>query len=119
MSWDAYFDGGAWNYTHNTNRMIAAAYEAATGETTEQCGGSLGAIIGPAWWNRLNGMTGRDGAAYLGQIISGLESDPDRFRAMNPANGWGDYDRLLDVLREMKRTGEAACCDVRRWDVSG
>ena len=26
------------NYTHNTNGMIAAAYEAVTGSSTEQCG---------------------------------------------------------------------------------
>lgn len=119
MSWDAEFDGQPFNYTHNTNGMIAAAYEVVTGEPTKQCGGPLGAAIGPGWWKRLNGMTGRQGAAYLGQIIAGLEADPDRFRAMNPENGWGDYDRLLVVLRKMRAAGEGACCDVRRWHAAG
>ncbi len=96
------YEAESWSYTHNTNNMIAAAYEAASGEQTEQAGGSLGPVIGAAWWDRLDGVSGEDGAAYLGQIITGLEADPDRYRAMNPENGWGDYDRLLKVLREMR-----------------
>jgi hypothetical protein len=122
MSWDATLEvtdttacphcGGAvstatydvedWNYTHNTNGMIAAAYEAVSGEQTEECDGPLGPVIGAAWWRRLDGASGGDGAAYLGQIIKGLEADPERFRAMNPENGWGDYDRLLKVLHDMR-----------------
>jgi hypothetical protein len=122
MSWDAdlYDDRGhlegSFNYTHNTNGMIAAAYEAASGEDTEQCRGSLGPLIGPAWWDRLDGASGPDGAAYLAAIIKGLEADPARFRAMNPANGWGDYDRLLAVLREMR---DRVPDWPTRWEVSG
>ncbi len=119
MSWDAYFDGRDWNYTHNTNGMIAAAYEAVSGEETEQCDGPLGPVIGAAWWDRLNGMTGPQGAEYLGAIIKGLEADPDRYRAMNPENGWGGYDTLLGTLREMRDHSAQACCDKRRWDASG
>jgi hypothetical protein len=111
---------GWWNYTHNTNAMIAAAYEAVSGDATEQCGGPLGKAIGPAWWRRLDGASGPDGAAYLGQIIQGLEADPERFRAMNPPNGWGCYDGpdgVLGVLRKMRDSvpdGEASV-----WHVSG
>jgi hypothetical protein len=119
MSWDADFDGSSWNYTHNTNGMIAAAYEAVTGEQTERCGGPLGKVIGAAWWDRLDGMTGAQGAEYLGQIIEGLEADPARFREMNPENGWGSYDTLLEVLRKMRDHSAAACCDKRRWSVGG
>jgi hypothetical protein len=120
MSWDAEFDGSAWNYTHNTNGMIAAAYETVTGtETKPSDFPILGKIIGPTWWLRLDGMSGAEGSEYLGQIIKGLEADPERFRAMNPENGWGSYDRLLEVLREMKSASNAACCDVRRWYASG
>jgi len=99
MSWDADFDGRSWNYTHNTNRMIRD--------------------IDPDWWDSLDGLSGAEGSALLGKIITGLESDPERFRAMNPENGWGDYDSLLGVLREMKRASDGACCDVRKWGVSG
>jgi len=107
---------GWWNFTHNTNGMIAAAYEAFTGTATEQCDGPLGPVIGPAWWRRLNGASGADGAAYLASIIAGLEADPDRYRAMNPPNGWGSYDHLLPVLRSMRDHVPDQACE---WAVSG
>lgn len=122
MSWDAYLiddrghTEGEWNYTHNTNRMIAAAYEAQTATGTEESGGPLGRAIGPAWWHRLNGTTGPVGAAYLDDIIAGLEADPARYESMNPENGWGDYRQLLGVLREMR----AAVPEwPTEWEVSG
>jgi hypothetical protein len=122
VSWDATLIDdrghceGDWNYTHNCNGMIAAAYEAVTGERTEQCGGPLGPAIGPAWWDRLDGASGKDGRDYLAAIIKGLEADPGRFRAMNPANGWGDYDSLLGVLREMR---DRVPDWPTRWEASG
>lgn len=130
MSWDAYFDGNDWNYTHNTNAMLAAAYKLAGGEETEQCGGSLGDIIGPAWWDHLEGATAEQGVVVLDRFIAGLRSDPERFRAMNPENGWGSYDGVLGVLEEMRKASKAALkyepprcpectADIRRWSVSG
>lgn len=106
-----------WNYTHNTNGMIAAAYEAVSGEQTDQCGGPLGPAIGAAWWDRLDGASGEAGKAYLSQIITGLEADPERYRAMNPPNGWGSYDSLLSVLREMRDAVPVDEATV--WRVSG
>lgn len=108
MSWDADLvdDRGhikhEYNYTHNTNNIIAAALVAAGHEEPPQCAGPLGPAIGAAWWDQLNGMSGPDGAEYIGHIIAGLQSDPERFRAMNPPNGWGDYDSLVTVLQEMR-----------------
>jgi len=29
-----------------------------------------------------------------------LESDPERFKAFNPKNGWGDYDGLVDFVAD-------------------
>lgn len=73
---------GEWNYTSNTNPMVRAT--------------------GCDWPRDFAGLDGPDGAAYLHRVISMLENDPLRFEAMNPPNGWGDYDTLLDVLREMR-----------------
>ncbi len=114
----ASYEVESFNYTHNTNDMIAAAYEAVSGQDTEQCDGRLGAAIGAAWWRRLDGASGEDGAKYLGQIIAGLEADPGRYRAMNPPNGWGDYDQLLKVLHEM-RDAVARHDLPASWRVSG
>lgn len=125
MSWDAdlidqHGHGlGDWNYTHNTNDMIAAALRAETGDDVPMCTGPLGSAIGPAWWKRLDGANATDGATYLRSIISGLESDPERFRAMNPSNRWGDYDGLLAVLNDMAdRSTAHQACDAS-WVVSG
>jgi hypothetical protein len=40
--------------------------------------------------------------AFLDRIITGLEADPTRFRAMNPDNGWGNYDQFLALLKKMR-----------------
>lgn len=70
---------------------------------------SITTNLAPMW--RAAGIDFRDG--YSGRpasnlitpldiAIATLEADPDRFRAMNPENGWGDYDGLLDALRKLR-----------------
>lgn len=118
MSWDATLtddrghEDGSWNHTHNTSRMIYAVLEDAgvkLPDSTRPCSrlengewvsypDGYGTI---AWWEHLDGMSGIMGATFLRVIVTGLEADPERFRKMNPENGWGDYDGLLVVLREM------------------
>lgn len=34
--------------------------------------------------------------------LRGLEQDMPRFREMNPDNGWGDIDQLVDIMRKMR-----------------
>jgi hypothetical protein len=136
MSWNAYLvddrghTEGDWNYTHNCNHMAHIAAEeagivfpadtapcyalpkAADGRLTYYPDGK-GTI---SWWKHLDGMSGPDGAAYLDQIIRGLEADPERFRAKNPSNGWGDYDTFLKVLTEMR---DAVPEWPTEWSVNG
>jgi len=113
MSWDAtlscpHAELSSWNYTHNTNRMIAAAMESA----------GYGKVIGPAWWDRLNGLSGAEGHFLLRGCVDALLADPHRYQAMNPPNGWGDYDSLVKVLSDMRDT-----CAVEDpsliWEVTG
>jgi hypothetical protein len=99
MSWDAWLiddrghEEGSWNYTHNTNRMANAViddeFDVQPGEWR-------------TWWARLDGLSGPEGAAMLDRIIRGLQADPARFEAMNPENGWGNYDSFVKVLTEMR-----------------
>lgn len=38
----------------------------------------------------------------VGRLAAGLallEQDPERFKALNPENGWGDYEGLVDFTR--------------------
>lgn len=39
--------------------------------------------------------------------VERMEADPDKFKALNPPNGWGDYDGLLEVLTEFRDHCEA------------
>lgn len=110
MSWDAtlYQEYGPSlcdvNYTHNTSCMI---YDV------------LGDCLEPeeSWWQRLDGMDGPTSAKYLDSIIGGLKKNPEKYRAMNPDNGWGDYDGLLRVLEVMRESipSEARC----KWSCYG
>lgn len=98
MSWDAtltdnYGDEiGDWNYTHNTSAMIYEALSRAGVALSKQ----------ERWYTRLDGMWGTEGRTYLTTIVRQLEDEPATFKAMNPQNGWGDYDGLLRILREMR-----------------
>jgi hypothetical protein len=114
MSWDAdlYDDRGHlegdWGYTHNTNGMANAVLDEGHEQFKDKAHKS--------WWQQLDGLSGPEGAALLNRIITGLEADPDRFRAMNPPNGWGDYDTFLKVLREMR---DAVPEWPTQWSASG
>lgn len=119
MSWDArleYKDEslGDWNCTHNCNRMMATVLEE-NGHKLEKHW--LIGHMGNSWFDVLDKMSGTDGAVLLSVIVSGMEAEPKRFRDMNPANNWGNYDGALEVLREMLTTSRE--CPNAIWSVSG
>lgn len=68
------------NITHNLGLMASEAglYDVMWG--AEEKG-----------WNHA-----RDLIEPLRDGLAELQSDPERFKAFNPENGWGDYDGLLD-----------------------
>jgi len=69
-----------WNYTHNTNGMLKEA----------------GLI---EWPYAISGMGCTELVTKLTKGIEKLKAEPDKYRAMNPENGWGDYDGLLAKLK--------------------
>ena len=46
-------------------------------------------------WRDLVGMKALDAGLHLIEVLDGMREDPQRWRAMNPPNGWGDYDKCL------------------------
>jgi hypothetical protein len=46
----------------------------------------------------IEGLTGSEAGDQLIADIKIMESDPDKYRAMNPENGWGSYDTFLEWL---------------------
>lgn len=51
--------------------------------------------------NSLKRLTGKKAQPILEQAIAKLESDPDKYKAMNPDNGWGDYEGAIQFLRDI------------------
>ena len=79
-----------WNYTHNVNPMWWAALPS---------GESLGGF--------LEGKTVSETLPDLRAAHAVMAEDPGRFRAMNPENGWGDYDTALEALRAVIEAADA------------
>lgn len=99
-----------WNYTHNAAPMIYRALE----------GAGIALAADESWWRHLNGMGGPEGRDFLAAIITQLEANPERFRAMNPANGWGCYDGPNGVLGVLRKMRDSVPEDERSvWHVSG
>lgn len=119
MGWWVYLEDdrgheeGSWNYTSNCNGMVNAlvdrerrrqatiAHWRADGHDRFADRMEADPEREGSWCDVLNGMSCPEGAELLHEITIGLEADPERFRAMNPENGWGDYDSLLVELHKM------------------
>mgnify|MGYP001582221770 CR=1 FL=1 len=46
-------------------------------------------------WPNLRGMPAQKAGEHILEVLDGMTADPGRWRAMNPPNGWGDYDSCL------------------------
>lgn len=55
-------------------------------------------------WERImkNNVSGALAGELMTGIISRLEADPEKYRAMNPENGWGDYDSGLKWCKHLR-----------------
>ena len=85
------------NYTSNVSQMWRAALGEDLGELIDRCGGC-----------------NADLTRWLDLGVTRMENDPDYYRAMNPENGWGDYEGALAYFRWML----AMCQAVPRGHVS-
>lgn len=71
------------NYTYNVSPMF---YEALPGDD-----GMHG----------INGLSVSDALPRLDAGIASMKADPEKYRAMNPENGWGDYEGALECLEQL------------------
>jgi hypothetical protein len=64
----------------------------------------------PMWLRAMpdtDGLAGMDGipaqvaGAYLEAGILRMETEPDEYRALNPSNGWGDFEGQLEFLQRL------------------
>ena len=78
------------NYTYNVSPMLSAAADSIGFDTKKM------SVFG---W--LDGKSGPDGGQALLGLFAELTRDPDRYEALNPPNGWGNYGGLCNMLREL------------------
>lgn len=101
------------NITHNLTDMAAAA---GLTDMADAAG-----LYQPLWRGLIvEGDTTRQVTCardLIGPILDGLRAmfaDPDRFRKLNPPNGWGSYDGFVTWLAKVL----AACCECPQASVS-
>lgn len=71
------------NYTYNVNCMYARAFGT------------------KSFSYLLNNRKCSEVIDLLQEAIKNMESDPDKYREMNPKNGWGDYEGALEFLKKI------------------
>lgn len=67
-------------------------------------------------WERItkNNVSSKTASEILEKILVRLVENPGKYRAMNPKNGWGDYDSMLAWLQNLKEIcDENPLCTVR------
>lgn len=71
--------------------------------------GNYTSNVAPMWGDALGHRladlkekTASDALPALQRAVAALEADPAKYEAMNPPNGWGDYQGALDYLRRLR-----------------
>ena len=107
MSWDLYVgDECVGNYTHNTNAMIRAASIAPRQIPDSPSVAAevlFGAPVLGACWGDFDGRPAREAGLFARDIANELRCDPGRYSVLNPRNGWGDIESLLEFLDDVAR----------------
>jgi hypothetical protein len=84
--------------------------------------GNYTSNVFPIWVEALNGRSLREyhgapcseAAGPLAEAVKRMEADPDKYREMNPSNGWGDYEGALRYLRSLaEASAEHPKCMIR------
>lgn len=70
------------NYTYNVSPMFREA-------------------LGGNGINHLDGKTCLDAIGHLEIAVNKMKAEPDKYKAMNPKNNWGDYKGALKVLEDL------------------
>lgn len=90
---------------HHTIEIARAAggLETEVGNYTYNCGKMFAAATGTdQWLSDLNGMTCKSAWLIVSRAVDEMEEHPDKYRAMNPENGWGDFDSFLKYVKKLK-----------------
>jgi hypothetical protein len=56
----------------------------------------------PEGINGLQGLTAQEAIERITDALRKLEADPKKYKAMNPANGWGSYEGAMMFLQDIR-----------------
>jgi hypothetical protein len=70
--------GNNFNLTYNLTPMLKAA--------------------GMPSWKEMIGMPTTEAGTIWDNVVIELGFNPEKYRVMNPANGWGSYEQAIEVL---------------------
>lgn len=88
------------NYTYNVDPMFAMALDGDAQKGVQDGADLLLRRKDPALKRFIGKRAGdADVIDQLLSAVSAMEGEPERFRALNPANGWGDYEGAVDYMR--------------------
>jgi len=87
--------GNAFNLTYNLTPMLR--------------------IAGMDPWRDFIGLPASVAGQRWAKVLDALSADPAMYKAMNPANGWGDYDGAVKVLTALVE----ACADYPDAKIGG
>ena len=51
--------------------------------------------------DQLHEMDCNEASKHLQRAIDAMKADPDKYKVMNPANGWGDYEGAMRTLNDL------------------
>lgn len=88
------------NITYNVDPMFALALDGDAAKGIQNGRELILERKGPAL-KRFIGKRAGDPDVIDGLLgaLAAMEGEPDRFRALNPENGWGDYEGAVDYIR--------------------
>lgn len=77
---------GEWNLTYNLSPMLRSAGFPGWGDV-------VGNDLSPA-------PCGRRVVPVFEKVLAELRANPEKYRAMNPPNGWGTYEQAVEVFAD-------------------
>jgi len=72
-----------WNYTYNVSKMWFEVFPNADGMVD------------------IDGLTGKESLKKLETFKAAMINDPNKFKKMNPPNGWGSYTTFLSAIEKL------------------
>lgn len=95
---------GDWNLTYNLTPMLKAAGFPGWSEVVSE--------------RRSDGLlpTGANTVPIFEAVLAELRANPEKYRAMNPPNGWGTYEGAVEVFADyIEKVGPHPDATVDSW----